>query len=120
MKSFRRVLVAGLAGGFALNISMLLTFRLLGFGWNGDGILTTSPLQSQKLISVWTNLEPLPLVVSNPAPIIFGLMLFGCGHAVVYNRLSASCRLTHLRSKRNAQKASLAKKGVKWMRENYF
>jgi len=43
---------------------MLLTFRLLGFGWNGGGILLSSPIQSQKLIAVWTQLEPLPLVVA--------------------------------------------------------
>ena len=61
MKSFGRVLVAGLAGGIGLNLFKLLTFRLPGFGWNIDGILTASPVQSQKLIAVRTKLEPLPL-----------------------------------------------------------
>jgi hypothetical protein len=28
---------AGLAGGLTLNVAMLLTFRLHGFGWNGGG-----------------------------------------------------------------------------------
>ena len=67
---------------------MLLTFRALGFGWHGHGILLTSPIQSPKLIAVWTKLEPLPLVVANPAPIILGLVLFGLGHACIYRWLS--------------------------------
>lgn len=57
-----RTLIAGLAGGMAMNLAMLLTFRAIGFGWNGGGILLTSSMQSQKLIAVWTQLEPLPLV----------------------------------------------------------
>ncbi len=85
-----RTLVAGLTGGLAMNLVMLLTFRAIGFGWNGGGILLTSPHQSKKLIAVWTQLEPLPLVVANPAPIIVGLLLFGIGHAFVYKWLSAA------------------------------
>jgi hypothetical protein len=34
-----KTIVAGLAGGITLNIVMLLTFRLIGFGWDGGGIL---------------------------------------------------------------------------------
>lgn len=85
-----RTLAAGLIGGLTLNLAMLLTFRSIGFGWNGDGILLDPSLQSQKLIAVWTELEPLPLVVADPPPIIFGLMLFGIGHALVYKWLSAT------------------------------
>jgi len=33
-----RTLVAGLECGFAMNLAMLLTFRTVGFGWNGGGI----------------------------------------------------------------------------------
>lgn len=83
-----RTLIAGLAGGLAMNLAMLFTFRALGFGWHGDGILLTSPMQSQKLIAVWTWLQPLPLVVARPAPIVLGLMLFGIGHAFVYRWLA--------------------------------
>jgi hypothetical protein len=79
-----RKLLAGLAGGVALNLAMVLTFRLLGFGWQGGGLLLDPSLQSPKLIAVWTTLEPLPLVVSQPAPIIVGLLLFGLGHALIY------------------------------------
>ncbi len=87
-KSVSRTLIAGLTGGMAMNLSMLLTFRLLGFGWRGGGILLDPTRQSPKLIEVWTRLEPLPLVVANPAPIVGGLMLFGIGHAFLYRWLS--------------------------------
>jgi hypothetical protein len=79
-----RKLLAGLAGGITLNLVMVLTFRLLGFGWQGGGILLNPSLQSPKLIAVWTSLEPLPLVVAAPAPIVLGLLLFGLGHAWIY------------------------------------
>lgn len=83
-----RMVVAGLAGGLALNIAMLLTFRLIGFGWNGGGILLDPSIQSKKLIAVWTQIEPLPLVVSDPAPIIGGLFIFGLIHGIIYRWLS--------------------------------
>lgn len=83
-----RTLLAGLAGGLAMNLAMLLTFRTLGFGWDGQGFLITSASQSAKLIAVWTTIEPLPLVAFHPLPIIAGLMLFGVGHACVYRWLS--------------------------------
>lgn len=88
--SIFKTLLAGLAGGFALNIIMLLTFRLIGFGWNGGGILLDPSLQSPKLIAVWTQIEPLPLIVSNPASMIGGLILFGIGHAFIYQWLAPS------------------------------
>jgi len=90
MPGILRSLIAGITGGMAMNLSMLLTFRLLGFGWNGDGILLKSAIQSPKLVAVWTKLEPLPLIVANPAPMIIGLVLFGVGHAFVYRWLAAS------------------------------
>ena len=83
-----RTIIAGLAGGLAMNMTMLLTFRLLGFGWNGDGILIESASQSQKLIAVWTTLEPIPLVVDSPAPIIIGIVLFGIIHAFLFRWIS--------------------------------
>lgn len=83
-----RTILAGIAGGLAMNITMLLTFRLLGFGWNGGGILLESSIQSQKLIAVWTQLEPLPRVVNAPAPIILGMVLFGVIHAYMFRWLS--------------------------------
>lgn len=83
-----RALLAGLAGGLVVNLAMLLTFRLIGFGWNGGGILLDPSIQSRKLIAVWTQIEPIPLVVSNPAPIVMGLILFGIVHAFIYRWLA--------------------------------
>lgn len=85
-----RTILAGIAGGMAMNITMLLTFRLLGFGWSGNGILLDPNIQSRKLIAVWTEMEPLPLVVNKPAPIIIGIILFGIVHAFIYRWLSAA------------------------------
>ena len=87
-KSVSRMLFAGLAGGMALNLVMLLTFRMLGFGWDGKGILLDPTIQSPKLIAVWTQVEPIPLVVSDPAPIIAGLVLFAFGHVFIYQWLA--------------------------------
>jgi hypothetical protein len=86
--SIAKTFLAGLCGGITLNIVMLLTFRLLGFGWDGGGILISQSTQSPKLIAIWTELEPIPLVVASPAPIIIGLILFGIGHAFIYRWLS--------------------------------
>lgn len=83
-----RTLIAGVAGGLALNLAMLLTFRLVGFGWNGGGVLLDPSIQSPKLIAIWTQLEPLPLVISNPAPIVTGLMVFAILQALVYRWLA--------------------------------
>jgi hypothetical protein len=83
-----RTLLAGLAGGLALNFVMLLTFRLIGFGWDGDGFLLNPAIQSGKVIAVWTELEPLPLVVVNPVPIAVGLVVFGVLHAFIYRSIA--------------------------------
>ena len=73
----RRLLLAGLAGGLSLNLSMILTFRVVGFGWDGGGVLLDPTLQSPKLVAVWTELEPLPKVYADPVPIVVGLFGFG-------------------------------------------
>jgi hypothetical protein len=83
-----KTVLAGIAGGLATNVAMLLTFRLLGFGWEGGGILLDPALQSPKLIDVWTRLEPIPLVASRPPVIITGLIILGIGHAFIYRWLS--------------------------------
>lgn len=71
-----------------MNVVILLTFRLLGFGWNGGGILLEAASQSKKLIAVWTEIEPIPLVVNEPTPIIIGIVLFGIIHAYLFRWLS--------------------------------
>jgi hypothetical protein len=85
-----KTVLAGIAGGMTFNLAMLFTFRAIGFGWDGQGILITAAMQSPKLIAVWTSLQPLPMIVANPAPIIGGIVLFGIGHAFVYRWLAAA------------------------------
>jgi hypothetical protein len=72
--SHAKTILAGIAGGMAMNLAMLLTFRVIDFGWNGGGIVLDPAIQSSKLIAVWTTLEPIPRVVSAPAPIIIGIL----------------------------------------------
>lgn len=84
----RQLLLAGVAGGVGLNLSLVLTFRIVGFGWNGGGILLESSLQSAKLVAVWTELEPLPKVYADPVPVLVGLLGFGIVHAVVYRSVA--------------------------------
>jgi hypothetical protein len=69
---------------------MMLTFGFIGFGVNGGGILLDSSIQSKKLIAVWTELEPLPLVVNRPAPIVLGIIAFGIAHAYLYRWLCSA------------------------------
>lgn len=88
--SIARSVIAGLVGGMAMNLAMLLTFRMIGFGANADGILLDPAIQSPKLIAVWTKLEPLPLVVANPLPIVVGLLGFAVVHGFLYRWLSVS------------------------------
>jgi hypothetical protein len=85
-----RTVLAGVAGGMAMSIAMLLTFRLIGFGWNADGILLHPQWQSPKLIAVWTKIEPLPLIISQPPIMVGGLVLFGIGHSIIYRWLSSA------------------------------
>ena len=87
-QSYVRTVIAGVAGGIAMNLAMLLTFRLIGFGWKGGGILLNPSYQSRKLIAVWTEIEPLPLVVAQPMPIILGIVGFGILHAYLFRWLS--------------------------------
>ncbi len=68
--SFYRVILAGLFGGLALNLGMLITFRWVGFG------------------AVWTQIEPIPLAVSNPLLFAVWLALYGMAHAFIYRWLS--------------------------------
>jgi hypothetical protein len=81
----RRIVLAGLAGGAATNLAMLVTFRVLGFE---SGLLLDPRWQSPKLIAVWTRLAPLPRVVDAPLPIILGLFAFSLFHAWLYAKLA--------------------------------
>ena len=82
------MLATAAAGWIAFNAAMFLTFRLIGFGVDGHGVLFNAETQNAKLIAVWTKLEPLPLVVARPHVIILGLSAFAFMQAVTYRLLS--------------------------------
>ena len=84
----KKIILAGFLAGAAMSVMMTLTFRLLGFGWNGGGILLEDPSQSKKLIAVWTEIEPIPLVVHSPLVIFLGISLYGIIHAYLYAQLA--------------------------------
>ena len=88
MKCFVKMLLTALAGWAGLNVAMLLTFRLIGFGLDGHGILMNPQTQSAKLIAVWSELTPLPRIVAQPASMIAGLFGFAFLHAVIYRLVS--------------------------------
>jgi hypothetical protein len=59
--SIWRTLVAGLAGGVAFVLGTVVTFaQLAGSRQGEEGLLFDPDTQSQKVIAVWKQLEPLP------------------------------------------------------------
>ncbi len=48
--SLRKIMFPGLAANVTLNLVMILTFRVLGIGWNRRGIIIDPHIQSKKVI----------------------------------------------------------------------
>lgn len=71
-----------------MNLTMFLTFRLLGLGLHGGGILLDPALQSPKLIAVWAELRPIPRVVTHPFLMGIAVLLIAWGHAAIYRWVS--------------------------------
>ncbi len=88
MKCLPQMLLASVAGGLALGLSMFLTFRLIGFGVNGHGVLLNPATQSSKLIDVWTRLEPRPRIISSPLLMQAGFIVLAALHAALYKSVS--------------------------------
>ncbi len=77
-----RVIAAGILGGIAASLAVLILFRLIGFEcW---GILTNPEYQSPKLLKVWTEIEPIPLAVNHPGIITLGFVILSILHAFVF------------------------------------
>jgi hypothetical protein len=89
--SIRRTLVAGLAGGVAFVLGTFLTFaQLSGSRRGAEGVLFDPDTQSQKVIAVWKQLEPLPRVIETPAVILVGMVAFGIAYAFVYRSVASA------------------------------
>ena len=77
-----RIIAAGILGGIASSLAVLILFRLIGFEY--WGILTNPEYQSPKLLKVWTEIEPIPLAVNNPGIIALGFVILSILHAFVF------------------------------------
>jgi hypothetical protein len=89
--SIQRTLVAGLAGGVAFVLGTFVTFAQLSGSRRGDeGLLFDPDTQSQKVIAVWKQLEPLPRVIETPAVILVGMVAFGIAYAFVYRSVASA------------------------------
>jgi hypothetical protein len=78
-----RAVAAGILGGLAASLAILVVFRLIGFEY--WGILVDPQYQSPKLIKVWTELEPIPLAVNHPGIITLGFIALAVIHAFVFS-----------------------------------
>jgi len=81
----RRV-VAGLVGGLlATGVGYAL------FDWSPLSRVIMDPqLQSPKLLKVWREIQPLPLLITNPALLIGLYAVLGVAHSLVYRAISGS------------------------------
>ena len=77
-----RIIAAGILGGMAASLAVLVLFRLIGFEY--WGILTNPEYQSPKLLKVWTEIEPIPLAVNHPGIITLGFVILSILHAFVF------------------------------------
>ena len=77
-----KAIVAGILGGMAASLVVLILFRLIGFEY--WGILTNPEYQSPKLLKVWTEIEPISLAVNNPGIITLGFVILSILHAFVF------------------------------------
>jgi hypothetical protein len=86
-----RTIPAGFAGGLALALTNFLTFGLLGGSRRGQtGLLFDPATQSPKVIAVYKDIEPLPVIVTRPYLILAGFVVFAIGHALLYRSVAAA------------------------------
>jgi hypothetical protein len=89
--SIPRTLLAGLAGGVAFVLGTVVTFAQLAGSRRGQqGLLFDPDTQSEKVIAVWKQLEPLPRVIETPVVILGGVVVFGIAYAFVYRSVAAA------------------------------
>ena len=86
-----RTILAGLAGGLALALTNFLTFGLLDGSRRGQtGLLFDPATQSPKVIAVYKDIEPLPVIITRPYVILAGFVVFAIGHALLYRSVAAA------------------------------
>jgi hypothetical protein len=89
--SVPRTILAGLAGGLAFALTNFLTFGLLGGSRRGQtGLLFDPATQSPKVIAVYKDIDPLPVITTRPYIILAGFVVFAIGHALLYRSVAAA------------------------------
>lgn len=84
-RKWGRAIIAGVAGIFAgAAVSGPLLFAL------GPYTIFNEALQSPKVTAVWDQLEPLPLILSNPVAFALVLALLGVVHGLIFVRIAGS------------------------------
>lgn len=84
-----RMVLAGVPTGVTIYVTMFITFGIIGgVGPEPDGLIFEAPGQTEKLVAVYTEIEPLPRIITQPGLMIAGLMGFGTLHALVYHSIS--------------------------------
>lgn len=86
-----RTALGGVAGFVAFVLALFLTFAKLGGSQQGrTGLLFDPATQSTKLIAVWKEIRPLPLMIEAPAIIFAGYLAFAIGHAFLFRSVRAA------------------------------
>jgi len=77
--------LTGVVGGLTFGVVNVLTFGLFSGSRPGQtGLLFDPSTQSAKVIAVWKQIQPLPVLVTQPWIITFGLVLLGIIYAWIY------------------------------------
>ncbi|WP_214322930.1 hypothetical protein [Nonomuraea sediminis] len=89
--SLTRTALGGLTGGVALCAGLYVTFARFGCSSRGEtGLLFDPATQSPKLIAIWKDIEPLPLLVDHPLVILAGYFAFATGYSFVYRSVATA------------------------------
>jgi hypothetical protein len=86
-----RTMLGGVAGFAAFVLALFLTFAQFGGSRRGQtGLLFNPQTQSPKLIAVWKEIEPLPLLIERPAIMFVGYLAFAVSSAFVYRSVRSA------------------------------
>ena len=78
-RNWGKAILGGILGGLVSGmIASVLFFNIL------DGIIYNPAYQSPKLLMVWQELEPLPLITTNPVLFLVGLLPIAAIHGLVF------------------------------------
>lgn len=83
--SVGRIALAGVLGGIVFSMLTMPTFGILGTGGgHGSGLLFNRETQSAKLLAVWTQIKPLPLMMRAPVAVFAGFTVFIIGYCFLF------------------------------------